>query len=71
MSTNDQKIDADVLKAMTANSPLKVVKAADGTKSQPGPGKLSDAEFSKLTPAQKLDYARSHDQTQFQNPIQR
>jgi hypothetical protein len=31
------------------------------------PGKVSDAEYNAMTPAQRWDYARSHDQRQFQN----
>jgi hypothetical protein len=40
-----------------------------GTGREPpaAPGKVSDADYAKMTPAQKLDYARSFDQRQFTN----
>jgi hypothetical protein len=57
-------VDVGILEVMTTGDPLRAVKAAGG--------KLSDADFAKLSAAQKLDYTRQFDQTQFQaNPSPR
>ncbi len=54
---------ADVLATMTASDPLmRAVKASDA------PGKVTDAEFSKMTPAQRLDYARQFPQFKPSSP---
>lgn len=62
MSNDHQKVDADVLKTMTAGGPMRVV-----TSTEPQ-GKVSDEQYKAMTPAQRLDYARSFDQSQFTKP---
>jgi hypothetical protein len=38
----------------------------DRQQPQPGQGKVSDEVFAKMSAAERLDYARRFDQTQFQ-----
>src|ERR1700735_538804 len=51
---------------MAITIPMDVYSSIRAQSAQPqGPAKLSDTEYQKLEPADKLWYAKGHDQTQF------
>jgi hypothetical protein len=60
--SNDQKIsvDIDIARVMTANGPLRVFATGDNA-----PAKISDDEFGRLPPAERLDRVRQFNQKQF------
>jgi hypothetical protein len=58
--SSDQKVDVDILAVITAGTPMRIV-----TSTEPASGRVSDDQYKAMTPAQKLDYARSFDQSQF------
>jgi hypothetical protein len=52
---SDQKIDVDVLKAMTAGGPMRVITSADNRK--------SPEEIARMSAAERLDWNRTLDQS--------
>lgn len=53
--SNDQKCDGDVLAAITAGGPMRAIKTTDGAKSL--------EEIRKMSPAERLDWNRTFDQS--------
>jgi hypothetical protein len=53
----DQKVDVEMLRVITAGGPMRVVVTT--------PAKKSTEEIALMSPAERLDYARSHDQKPF------
>jgi hypothetical protein len=55
---------------MSSNPPPHVAQAAKVVEQwlDSAPAVVSDAEYNAMTPGQKWDYARSHDQSQFRAP---
>lgn len=59
MSGTQTKADLEMWKAITLGSPFRVIAAGDNSN---GVEKVSDEQFAKMTPAQRLDHCRQFPQ---------